>query len=179
MVLVLCKLAAEDAGFRLKKSELVKRKLHALSLLLHLLDNSNAFFRQTRGAAALLRRFVVPSLVQSCVTDVPAVFRLVLQGFLLLWEKHKQHLMLELGVFLVWYDVCVGVQVLGWAVEGREGQGGVGGGGVRRSACANERKKFDWAGTDATHIRCTDMGQTRTWGCGGMPTHMQDTYTHI
>lgn len=120
ILLVLAKFSAEHAEFNLQKSEKVKRKAHALSLLLHLLKHSGALFvsdpgsvlsftsgrereREGKGFSLntyILRRFVCSQLVECCVTDVPSVFSLVLQLFVFLWSRHRDHLMIELGVMM-------------------------------------------------------------------------------
>jgi Sec7-like guanine-nucleotide exchange factor len=78
----------------------VKRKLHALTLLLLVLQKSGNFFRASPGAAFLLRRVVCPALITSALTDVPSIFRLNMTIFLELWQNYKEMLMVELGGFL-------------------------------------------------------------------------------
>lgn len=110
ITLMCAKYAMEYASFNLKKSEKIKRKAHALQLLLHLLKTSGDFYSGGGVGPApamplsveelLLRRFICSALVDCCVTDVPSIFRLNLQIFILLWSKFRDDLMVELGVFL-------------------------------------------------------------------------------
>ena len=43
----------------------------------------------------MVRRFVTPSLLSAAVTDVGAMFRLMLQTFSILWENYRPHLMVR------------------------------------------------------------------------------------
>jgi hypothetical protein len=78
---------------RLSKSETVKRKLHALTLLLLVIQKSGPLLRSTAGGAFLLRRVLCPTLITTCVTDIPSIFRLIIQIFLELWQNHNDSLM--------------------------------------------------------------------------------------
>ena len=99
--LLCCKFATENAPFNLRKSEIVKRKIRGLRLLLHLLQRVPHAYRSTRGGVMLLRRFVCPSLLTACITDVPVVFRLVLSIFRYLYDaSYRQHLLIELGTLV-------------------------------------------------------------------------------
>jgi hypothetical protein len=67
----------------------VKRKAHALGLLSHIVQHARLFFLSDRSTVHLLRFFVAPTLTTACVTDVPSVFRLVCQTFLVMWQNFK------------------------------------------------------------------------------------------
>ena len=101
VTLLCCKFATENAPFNLKKSEIVKRKVRGLRLLLHLLQRAPHAYRCTRSGVMLLRRFVCPSLLTACITDVPVVFRLVLTIFRHLYDAaYRCHLLIELGTLV-------------------------------------------------------------------------------
>ena len=101
VTLLCCKFATENAPFNLRKSEIVKRKVRGLRLLLHLLQHVPHAYRCTRGGVMLLRRFVCPSLLTACITDVPIVFRLVLTIFRHLYDAaYRCHLLIELGALV-------------------------------------------------------------------------------
>ena len=101
VTLLCCKFATENAPFNLRKSEIVKRKVRGLRLLLHLLQHVPHAYRCTRGGVMLLRRFVCPSLLTACITDVPVVFRLVLTIFRYLYDAtYRCHLLIELGTLV-------------------------------------------------------------------------------
>ena len=101
VTLLCCKFATENAPFNMRKSECVKRKVRGLRLLLHLLQRVPHAYRCTRGGVMLLRRFVCPSLLTACITDVPVVFRLVLTIFRLLYHAtYRCHLLIELGTLV-------------------------------------------------------------------------------
>lgn len=85
---------------RQSKSEAIKRKAHSLRLLLHLLQRSGYYFRFTTSSLFLLRRCVVPNLLVAAVTELPAVQRVLLQLFTLLWEHYRPYLLMELGVMI-------------------------------------------------------------------------------
>ena len=100
MVLTYCKAATEQAQFGLRDSETLRRKQHALRLLLNVLHHSRFYFRSHLSASLLLRRFVMTSLMSASVTDNMAIFRLVLQAFSLVSERYKSEVMIELGTVM-------------------------------------------------------------------------------
>ena len=75
-------------------------QVRGLRVLLQLLQCAPSVFRCSRGGVMLLRRFVCPSLLTACITDVPAVFRLVLSVFLHLYDEYRAHLLIELGTLI-------------------------------------------------------------------------------
>lgn len=98
--MLLCKFTTETTPFKLKKSERVKRKLHAVGLLLHLLEKGRYFFHSRLGSVYLIRRFVCSSLMVCGVTDVSLLFKDVLKAFVVLYQHYQDILLWELGVFL-------------------------------------------------------------------------------
>ena len=86
--------------FGLRDSETLRRKQHALRLLLNVLHHSHYYFRSHLSSSLLLRRFVMTSLMTAAVTDNMAIFRLVLQAFSLVSERYKSEVMIELGTVL-------------------------------------------------------------------------------
>lgn len=99
IALMSCQIASQDTPFNLRKSERVKRRAQALAILLDIVQKSGFLFRSNLTGTMLLRNFIVPSLMTCCVTDVPSIFRTVIQIFVLLWDNLKAELMIELGVF--------------------------------------------------------------------------------
>ena len=100
LVLTYCKAATEHAPFGLRDSETLRRKQHALRLLLNVLHHSHYYFRFHLSSSLLLRRFIMTSLMTAAVTDNMAIFRLVLQAFSLVSERYKSEVMIELGTVL-------------------------------------------------------------------------------
>ena len=100
LVLTYCKAATEHAQFGLRDSETLRRKQHALRLLLNVLHHSHYYFRTHLSSSLLLRRFVMTSLMTASVTDNMPIFRLVLQAFSLVSERYKSEVMIELGTVL-------------------------------------------------------------------------------
>jgi hypothetical protein len=86
----------------LARSEAAKRRVHALNLLLHVLQRSEGFFKSNKACIGVLRRVVVPAVVQCCGChwEAPAVFRAALQVFVHLFQVFHDELVLELGVVL-------------------------------------------------------------------------------
>eukprot|EP00474_Spongospora_subterranea_P004651 CRZ05109.1 hypothetical protein [Spongospora subterranea] len=102
LLLTACKIESHPASFRQgTKSESIMRKIHALTLILRIISHSSAVELMTpRGPLLILRRFVCVSLLESCATVVPAIFKLVLSLFTELWQRYKHLLKTELGIIM-------------------------------------------------------------------------------
>ena len=100
LCLMWAKAATEPAPFGLIDSETLRRKQHALRLLLNVFHHSRLYFRQFASSSLLLRRLVFPSLMSASVTDNMAIFRLILQVIALLHERYQSEAMIELGAFV-------------------------------------------------------------------------------
>lgn len=102
LLLTACKVASYPTSFRLSaKSESIMRKIHALTLILRIVSHPSAVSLFTsRSPLLILRRFVCVSLLESCVTVVPAIFKLVLALFSELWGRYRHLLKTELGVIM-------------------------------------------------------------------------------
>ncbi|KMS94471.1 hypothetical protein BVRB_021080, partial [Beta vulgaris subsp. vulgaris] len=77
------------------------RKIHALNLILRIISHPSTVDIMTpKGPLLILRRFVCASLLESYVTVVPAVFKLVLSWFTELWQSYRHLLKTELGIIM-------------------------------------------------------------------------------
>ena len=98
IILMLCKFASERHEYGSKKSETLKRKHHALNILMHLSQHSGSFFSATAGNILLLRRFILPTLIRALRVDYHPIIDAVLQIFIVLHEKFEEFIMIEQGI---------------------------------------------------------------------------------
>jgi hypothetical protein len=99
-ILTCCKFATVEAPSLQRKSEALKRRLHALTLLLHVVRTCGSFFRSTPGTIMLLRRFVMTSLIQVLKTPHSATWRVALQIFSALRSSCEDLIMIEQGLLI-------------------------------------------------------------------------------
>ncbi len=97
-LLLLLKFASENSTSTSSHSECFKRKEHALTLLLHLLQYGGALFRSSASAVLLLRRFLCPVLIECSTAHTSSIFRMVLQIILTTWQLYRDVLVVEFGV---------------------------------------------------------------------------------
>ena len=92
-LILLAKVSAQSLPTKLTaKSEVIKRRIHALRLLAFFLEESRSFFKTDNTALVLLRRFVFTSFIHSAITAVPAVFKTMFRLHEILWVQYRQYL---------------------------------------------------------------------------------------
>ena len=95
-LILLAKVSAQALPTKLTaKSEVIKRRIHALKLLAFFLEESRSFFKNDNTALVLLRRFVFTSFIHSAITAVPAVFKTMFRLHEILWVQYRQYLKVE------------------------------------------------------------------------------------
>lgn len=97
-LILLSKISCQALPTRLTaKSEVIKRRIHALKLLTFLLDESLFFVKKNNNKALIvLRRFAFPSFMHSAIVAVPAVFKTIFPLYKTLWMKYRSFLKVEL-----------------------------------------------------------------------------------
>jgi len=101
VLILCCKVAISGPNvYTGRKSECLKRKTHALNLILYLLQHSDGFLRSNRATIAILRRFVVPCVIICGISDVHHIFRASLQIFVTLFQVYRGEVLAELGEFM-------------------------------------------------------------------------------
>ena len=100
-ITLLAKVSSQQLPSKLTaKSEVIKRRIHALKLLAFFLEECRSFFKNDVSALVLLRRVVFTSFIHSAITAVPAVFKTMFRLHEILWVQYRQYLKFEIGVLL-------------------------------------------------------------------------------
>ena len=90
---LLAKVSSQELPHKLTaKSEVIKRRIHALKLLAFFLEESRGFFKHDAAALVLLRRVVFTSFIHSAITAVPAVFKTMFRLHEILWLQYRHYL---------------------------------------------------------------------------------------
>uniref|UniRef100_A0A6A7G2U5 Brefeldin A-inhibited guanine nucleotide-exchange protein n=1 Tax=Hirondellea gigas TaxID=1518452 RepID=A0A6A7G2U5_9CRUS len=104
-LIVLCKFIGQPLPDKLSgKSEKIKRRIHALHVLSHILEESPQFFQGTSAAVVVMRRIFCTSFVDNLATVVPALFQTAMKFFGFLWNHFVFTLKSDLGSLL---DICL------------------------------------------------------------------------
>merc|ERR1711971_1435267 len=100
-ITLLAKVSSQQLPTKLTaKSEVIKRRIHALKLLAFFLEECRSFFKNDISALVLLRRVVFTSFIRSAITAVPAVFKTMFRLNEILRVQYRQYLKFEIGVLL-------------------------------------------------------------------------------
>jgi hypothetical protein len=98
--LICCKFMTELSPWNNKKSEGVKRKNHAVKLLQHIIEHASNYFKSTYSSMLLLRRFIVPAVMNCFVSESSAILQGLLRIFSRLFDSYKSQLFVEIGVMV-------------------------------------------------------------------------------